>query len=95
VRRGYLILYSLSFGPSDTYPLLLHTSSYQPGDYVDAQDSARKWYEAIVREVKPDTIKVHYFGWGSKWDYELPRRQGTKSKVCAVHVSMVVVYLDL
>jgi len=81
---------SLCLFPSNIYPLLLHTSSYQPGDYVDAQDSARKWYEAIVREVKPDTIKVHYFGWGSKWDYELPRRQGTKNKVCALHAMMVV-----
>ena len=51
------------------------------GDYVDAQDSAKKWYEAIVREVKTDTIKVHYFGWGSKWDTELPRRKVSGSKV--------------
>jgi len=47
----------------------------QVGDFVDAQDSARQWYEAIVREVAPDTVKVHYFGWGSKWDAILPRRR--------------------
>ena len=35
------------------------------GDYVNAQDSARKWYEAIVQEVTPETVKVHYFGLGS------------------------------
>lgn len=46
------------------------------GDFVDAQDSALKWYEAIVREVKPDTLKVHFFGWGSRWDAEVPRRKG-------------------
>ena len=51
---------------------------------MDAQDSARKWYEAIVREVSEDTVKVHYFGWGSKWDGKLPRRKGTNSKVCRV-----------
>lgn len=39
-----------------------------------------------MREVKPDTIKVHYFGWGSKWDAELPRKSGSGSKVC-VHFS--------
>ena len=45
---------------------------FEVGDYVDARDSAGKWYEAVVREIKNDTIKVHYFGWGSKWDAELP-----------------------
>jgi hypothetical protein len=50
-----------------------------------------------VREVKPDTIKVHYFGWGSKWDVELPRKSGSGSKVCVqskvcVHFACSVVY---
>lgn len=50
------------------------TNRLQVGDYVDAHDSARKWYEAIVCDVKSETtIKVHYFGWGSKWDVNLPR----------------------
>jgi hypothetical protein len=49
----------------------------QVGDYVDAQDTALKWYEAIVREIKTDTVKVHFFGWGSRWDAELPRRKGS------------------
>lgn len=48
----------------------------QVGDYVDAQDTARQWYEGIVREITPDTVKVHYFGWGSKWDGILPLRRG-------------------
>jgi hypothetical protein len=48
----------------------------QVGDFVDAQDLARQWYEAIVREITPDTVKVHYFGWGSKWDTILPLRKG-------------------
>jgi hypothetical protein len=43
------------------------------GDFVDAQDSTGKWYEAIVREVSDDTVKVHYFGWASKWDFTLRR----------------------
>lgn len=47
----------------------------QVGDFVDAQDSTRQWYEAIIREVTPDTVKVHYFGWGSKWDTILPRHK--------------------
>lgn len=57
------------------------TYNHQVGDFVDAQDSAKKWYEGIVREVTPDTIKVHYFGWGSKWDTVLPKKQVAGSKV--------------
>ena len=39
-----------------------------PGDFVDAQDGTRTWYEAQVREVDDDRVKVHYFGWASRWD---------------------------
>lgn len=34
-----------------------------------------------MREVTPETVKVHYFGWGSKWDTDLPRREGINAKV--------------
>ena len=74
----------------------------QVGDYVDAQDSARKWYEAIVREVTPETVKVHYFGWGSRWDTDLPRKKGINPKVCMcnlllflfTHVSILWFFYD-
>lgn len=46
----------------------------QVGDFVDAQDTAGKWYEAIVRDVGDDTVTVHYAGWASKWDTTLYRR---------------------
>lgn len=49
----------------------------QVGDFVDAQDTAGKWFEAYVSEVKQDTVKVHYFGWSSKWDTELPKDYST------------------
>ena len=39
-----------------------------PGDFVDAQDNTRTWYEAQIREVHDDKVKVHYFGWASRWD---------------------------
>ena len=41
---------------------------------MDAQDSAGKWYEAIVREITDDTVTVHYAGWASKWDATVYRR---------------------
>jgi len=43
------------------------------GDYVDAQDTAGKWYEAIVRKVAEDTVTVHYVGWASRWNTTLRR----------------------
>lgn len=46
----------------------------QVGDFCDAQDSAGKWYEALVREITEDTVKVHYFGWAQKWDATIRRR---------------------
>ena len=46
----------------------------QVGDFVDAQDVTGKWYEGVVRELTPDTVKVHYMGWSSMWDTDLPRR---------------------
>ena len=45
------------------------------GDFVDAQDSGRKWYEAVVRDVHPNAVKVHYLGWSGKWDSWVPRRR--------------------
>lgn len=47
----------------------------QVGDFVDAQDVAGKWYEAIVRKVDDDTVTVHYMGWASRWDARIKRRQ--------------------
>jgi ubiquitin carboxyl-terminal hydrolase 8 len=47
----------------------------QVGDFVDAQDVAGKWYEAIVREVTDTTVNVHYFGWASRWNATLRRRK--------------------
>lgn len=46
----------------------------QVGDFVDAQDSAGKWYEAIVRRIEGELVTVHYFGWASKWDCTIRRR---------------------
>jgi len=47
----------------------------QVGDFVDAQDIAGKWYEAIVQEVYKTTVKVHYLGWASRWNGNLRRHR--------------------
>eukprot|EP00934_Nitzschia_sp_Nitz4_P002136 Nitzschia sp. Nitz4//scaffold46_size129759//49937//53329//NITZ4_003499-RA/size129759-snap-gene-0.24-mRNA-1//-1//CDS//3329552589//2136//frame0 len=46
----------------------------QVGDFCDAQDTAGKWFEALVKEVNQDTIVVHYLGWTSRWDATIRRR---------------------
>ena len=50
----------------------------QVGDFVDAQDSAGKWYEAVVQEIYQDTITVHFFGWSSRWDAKLSKDYSTE-----------------
>jgi ubiquitin carboxyl-terminal hydrolase 8 len=47
----------------------------KPGDLVDAQDVAGKWYEAFVRHVEDEAVLVHYAGWASKWDSKVRRRR--------------------
>lgn len=48
------------------------------GDFVDAQDAAGKWYEALVQEVGDDTVTVHYFGWASRWNGIIRRRRSSE-----------------
>lgn len=50
----------------------------QVGDFVDAQDAAGNWYESIVKEVTDDIVTVHYFGWASRWNGRIRRRQESK-----------------
>mmetsp|Transcript_8792 Transcript_8792/g.21463 ORF Transcript_8792/g.21463 Transcript_8792/m.21463 type:complete len:1215 (+) Transcript_8792:406-4050(+) len=43
----------------------------QVGDFVDAQDIAGKWYEAVVKDVSETTVTIHYLGWASRWNATL------------------------
>ena len=62
----------------------------QVGDLLDAMDKERCWFESHVVEIRPQQgVKVHFLGWGSKWDdfitaAELPTRLAplnTRTKV--------------
>ena len=50
------------------------------GDLVDAMDKEKCWFESYIVELRPGmNVKVHFMGWGSKWDdvisiNELPHR---------------------
>ena len=42
---------------------------YAVGDLVDAMDKEKVWFESIITDVRPGmNVKVHFMGWGSKWD---------------------------
>jgi DNA-binding beta-propeller fold protein YncE len=52
------------------------TEPLAAGDLVDAQDKEKCWFESIVQEILPDgSVRVHFMGWGSKWDDTLTRAE--------------------
>jgi len=66
--------------------LLSFSSQICLGDFVDAQDSTGKWYEAVVVNVTKDTVKVHYCGWSSKWDCTIFRRRTFSESGQPIHI---------
>ena len=71
------ILIETRTSPSTRWPraALELEERLQPGDFVDAQDTTGKWYEAIVRDITDEIVVVHYAGWASRWDIKLKRRR--------------------
>jgi hypothetical protein len=52
------------------------TEPLAAGDLVDAQDKEKCWFESIVQEILSDgSVRVHFMGWGSKWDDTLTRAE--------------------
>jgi len=69
------LLVEIRTSPESPWPRKLLELSHRVrvGDFVDAQDSNGTWYEAVVREVSKNDIKVHFCGWSSKWDHVIRR----------------------
>lgn len=45
------------------------TCPFAIGDLVDCMDKEKIWFESIIVDLLPDgSVKVHFMGWGSKWD---------------------------
>ena len=44
----------------------------KPDMKLDAQDSYGTWFESRVLEVKGDKARVHFCGWSSKYDEDIP-----------------------
>jgi len=51
-----------------------HWRDFVVGDLLDAKDTDKTWLEAEVKDVKGDSIFVHYVGWDSKWDEWIQKR---------------------
>lgn len=43
-------------------------SRFYVGQKLDAKDSINNWCLAVVLQVSPARILVHYEGWSAKWD---------------------------
>jgi hypothetical protein len=42
---------------------------FSAGDIVDCMDKEKCWFESMIVEIYADgSLKVHFMGWGSKWD---------------------------
>eukprot|EP01038_Epipyxis_sp_PR26KG_P005667 gene5667-7824_t len=72
---------ALGRSPLDTdwgrHPLLEKWKSHlKPGDYVDARDKSRTWYEAIVESIdEQGNLKIHFRGWNpDEFDEIIPVR---------------------
>ena len=44
-----------------------------PGDLIGASDEYQCWFEAVVLEVLPDSMSVHFKGWAKKFDERIDK----------------------
>lgn len=50
------------------YPFNNGRRKFELGQWIDVKDTIDQWLEAEVIDVRDDQIKVHYNGWGARWD---------------------------
>lgn len=41
---------------------------FELGQWVDVRDTMDQWLEAEIIDVQGGRVKVHYNGWGRRWD---------------------------
>jgi hypothetical protein len=54
--------------------MALPQQAYSVGMYVDCMDESSKFLMAEVTEVYQNSIKVHFHGWGTRYDKVFPLR---------------------
>eukprot|EP00826_Nyctotherus_ovalis_P042636 TRINITY_DN4412_c0_g1_i13.p2 TRINITY_DN4412_c0_g1~~TRINITY_DN4412_c0_g1_i13.p2 ORF type:complete len:320 (+),score=62.85 TRINITY_DN4412_c0_g1_i13:542-1501(+) len=56
---------------SRTFPKL-DRPKYRVGQWVDVNDTMQQWLEAQIIGVMEDKVRVHFNGWGTRWDEWIP-----------------------
>lgn len=51
----------------------MNSTSYQIGTYLDALDTENIWRVAQVIDLFENKLKIHYEGWGSKYDISIDK----------------------
>jgi hypothetical protein len=51
-----------------TQAFLLDNPKYKLGQWVDVKDTMGQWLEAQVTKLSVDKVRVHFNGWGARWD---------------------------
>ncbi|CUG89343.1 Hypothetical protein, putative [Bodo saltans] len=48
--------------------------AFRPGALINVLDTVRKWYDAIILDIRPRTneVLVHYNRWSNRWDEWIP-----------------------
>jgi hypothetical protein len=50
------------------YPFNFGKRKFELGQWLDVKDTIDQWLEAEVIEIRESEIKIHYNGWGVRWD---------------------------
>lgn len=46
----------------------LAEEKFRIGEWIDVKDTSGNWLEGKIIELKASRLKVHYNGWGTRWD---------------------------
>ncbi len=50
---------------------------FKVGDLIDAMDKEKSWFESYIVSIGNGFVRVHFMGWGSKWDDDIPESEIT------------------
>jgi len=71
---------------------------FELGQWVDVKDTIDQWLEAEVIDAREDQVKIHYNGWGARWDEWIemssPRISFFRNKTVQPHTTFYEGNLD-
>lgn len=48
---------------------------FKLGQWVDVKDTMDQWLEAEIIDIRTDMVRIHYNGWGRRWDEWIPKNR--------------------